>query len=110
MEKDDAEAAKWWRKAADGGDAESQHNLGTMSEQLPHAPAVRAASGPGVRKADVDGAKHCSCSTGSWCVLSTEYCEYVLPRCEGAIWSGACGCGGAGILKALALRRMTRRR
>ena len=35
VEQNDAQAAKWWRKAAEGGDADAQCNLGIMSEQLP---------------------------------------------------------------------------
>ena len=35
VEKDATEAVKWLRKAAEGGDADAQCNLGIMSEQLP---------------------------------------------------------------------------
>ena len=45
VEKNAEEAAKWYRKAADNGNADAQNNLGVMSEQLPRATAARTAQG-----------------------------------------------------------------
>jgi TPR repeat protein len=42
----DAEAVKWWRKAAEQGDADAQHNLGVMHNE-----------GTGVPKNDVEAVK-----------------------------------------------------